>query len=124
MVVQGDGSLKFTGKDEKVFIFERKNYDEHCIKHPSLKLEYYLEDMQRVLATPHCITEGPQKGRNTYYGVLRNIGITQLHVLKIPVFAHQKVYFVASAYDFWTSPTNVIHYLEKVVWKEVNFLFF
>lgn len=124
MIVQNDGSLEFTGRDQKIFIFKKDNYEEHCLKRPALKLEFYLENIEQTLQDPDCIASGPQEEKEIYYKVLNNIGIEQVYVLKIPVFRFKSVYYIASAHDFWTSSTYVIHYLEKVIWRKVNFLLF
>jgi len=124
MIVQSDGSLKFPGREKKIFLFKKDNYKEHCLKHPALKLTVYLEDIEQALQDPDCITSGPQKDKETYYKVLGNIGIEQVHVLTIPVFAAKTVYYIASAHDFWTSSSHVMHHLEKVIWRRTNFLLF
>ena len=124
MTIQSTGSLKFIGKSKKIFIFEKDNYDEHCLKHSALKLEYYLQDVEKTLQDPDCIASGPQRNKETYYRVLGEVGKENIHILKIPFFASSRVYYIASAHDFWTSPPNVIHYLETPTWRKANFSLF
>src|SRR5438105_2325626 len=106
MEKQKNGSLCFRAEKD-VFIFEKSNYDNHCQKHENLKNDLFLKEIEKTLLYPDTITVQPKNNKNIhiYYGILKKINNNyniKLWVLKIPVIKTKKVFYIKTAFDFWS----------------------
>ena len=121
MEIQTDGSLCFRKKGKPIFIFHKKNYDVHCSKHLLLKENWYLGEIEKALFCSDVITQGLSKNIRIYYKVIKSHNAkynSGVNVMRVPVvFRKNKVCFIKSAHDRWGFSDQIIHPIEKRLWK-------
>lgn len=66
-----DGSIKFVGKKNKVYIFEGKNFKKHYSKHPSIRNEWFLKKVEKTLNAPDVKATDKKKPNTIFYKVIR-----------------------------------------------------
>ncbi|MDP3696872.1 MAG: hypothetical protein Q8R55_02460 [Candidatus Taylorbacteria bacterium] len=121
MTKDKDGNFVFRTQNE-TFLFTRESYNRHCKKHPRLNFDKYLEGVDVALVDPDHITIDPADGQKTFYKVINIINPrfdTYVEVWKIPTFKKGKSFnIIATAFTFWALSWQVIHSLEKTLWKK------
>jgi len=125
MEIQPNGSLRFCKEGKPIFIFHKKSYDFHCSKHPLLKEEWFLNEVEKTLFYPDVITQGLLKKIRIYYRVIKSHNAKYniwVNTARIPVvFRHNKkgeiICFIKSVHNRWGFSNQIIHPIEKRIWE-------
>jgi hypothetical protein len=121
---KNNGDLVFINKKKEKFYWNYKNYTEHCQKH-NITGEKNLDEIDKTLENPDCITEGPKPKQETFYCVVKHQKFKNsisVFVWRVVCFKRSKNYIIATAFSFWSSNYRVINDLEKIIWKKTNLL--
>jgi len=125
METQPDGSFRFHEEGKPIFIFNKKNYDSHCSKHPLLKEDWFLNEVEKTMLYPDVITQGLLKKIRIYYRVRKSHNAKYniwVNIVRVPVvFHHNKegktICFIKSVHDRWGFSDQIIHPIEKRIWE-------
>lgn len=108
------------------FIFNKKNYDKHCQKHPRLLYEEYLKKIDLTLFDPDFVTFREKSEQLSFYKIAKQINkkhTIEVEVWKIPTFRKGKLFsIIATVMYFWSLHWQVVHDSEKIIWKKQNSL--
>lgn len=97
-----NGNYHFIGKKKKRFIFDKKNFLTHCLKHAALNRVEALENIESALNDYDALTYHKPTGSTNYYKVLRVLNPrynTQIEACKVYVLPHRRkdTYVIAGA---------------------------
>lgn len=130
------GNLIFTaiGKDNKkreVYIFNKDNYNKHCLKH-NISGEEGLKHIEETFKDPDCITIGNGRDQKNYYKVVnyqKNKNSISVSVCFYKSICYKKkikgkkiFYKIATVLDSWSPNYQVVNNLEKEIWKKISSL--
>jgi hypothetical protein len=122
--IKADGSIVFKNKN-KEYIFEKQNYETHCKRHPRIKTEKGLKEVDETICSPECITWGPKiKCKENFYRTYEykmSGNKRTVRYWKVIIFKDQDgKNTIATAFDDWSFDFYILHYLEKnnIIWKD------
>ncbi|MFH1047609.1 MAG: hypothetical protein V1738_04870 [Patescibacteria group bacterium] len=105
----------------ETYIWTKKNYEEHELRH-SISSTKALHEIEQTIQLPDVVTVGPNAKQKSLYRVLTyqdSRNCRAVRVWRVICYIRGKYhYIIATEFEDWTSSENVIHYLEKVVWKK------
>lgn len=123
-----DGSLRFIANGTS-FIFNKHNYDAHCLKREALKNDWFLDLIEKTLQDPDVITiikpelakSNADKRKKTYYKVYKQHSPQFLEVVQIPTTTANPVCQINTAFGFSAFAWTIINTrAEKIIWQKPN----
>ena len=129
MIKEPNGDIIFERGSNR-YVFDAYNYKSHCLRHPKIIHDKHLAEIEGALCDPDVTTQSRRKGRyisseRIYYKVQsyqNNRSGTFVRAWKIVVYLKQGGGTIATAYEVNALNSQLIHYLEKVLWRKPNSL--
>lgn len=120
-----DGSIDFQ-VNGIVYRFEKSNYEDHYRKHPKVKDEKCLQEIESAIRDPDVKTQGPKTSSQfNFYKVMSYSeskgGPRYVRYWKVVVFYNNKNFArIATCFDSSAPNFYVVNNLEKILWKKPN----